>query len=434
MSKNIVSNFIIYLMLIAIIFQHSISYYLSVFNQIDNIFFVLICILGVLTIVTKKKINKNSLFLLGIMLIFYIIGIISYYLNSRRYGLPIFSYLGGFIYLKFYFIIFFFSQLTINISLVNKVLNSIVKIGIFSSFFMWLQLLLNNQYITIFPFVLPGDQIFRGIRGISGLFHHSAITGWFYFLVFTIILIRNVLNKSYNKFLLLYFFVMIGLTLKAKAIASVLIIIIFVSLIVGKRNKKSLLLGTFGITISSILLFKDLFLRQVQLYITGNSNVGDTTARYSLLSNSFFLAKEYYPLGVGFSKYGSLFAVQNYSEYYYYLGMNHIYGLSPEMSNFAMDTFWPAVLGETGYAGTVIYLILITFIFSIIFKKYRRTISYVNKNYNILFILSLAIMVGMLTDSVASPIFNTSPYIIINGMLVGLGFGGGINRKEILHT
>jgi hypothetical protein len=82
----------------------------------------------------------------------------------------------------------------------------------------------------------------------------------------------------------------------------------------------------------------------------------DETPRTLLLLGSGAVAAEYFPFGAGFGRYGSYLAMQEYSPEYVRLGFRDVYGFIPgRAENFATDTFWPAILGETGWLGVAGY-------------------------------------------------------------------------------
>ncbi len=152
------------------------------------------------------------------------------------------------------------------------------------------------------------------------------------------------------------------------------------------------------------------------------------SARYALMDRSFQIARDYFPLGVGFSKYGSWFSRVNYSEYFYKYNLNNIYGIRlVDNAIYVTDTYWPQVLGETGLLGiaTVIVFFGILF-FKISFRLLKSYNSTVNK-MPILF--AFFILIHSLLESSASAIFNTSPQLILIAFVIGYSIS--INIKEV---
>jgi len=430
-KKNKVLDLLIYIVLILILFQGSFSYYINSFNNIDNVFIILVIIIGIISIFRSARINKVTIYLFLSLCVFFIIGLISYYINSYDSD-SIYAYLGSLSYLRFFFLIMAFANIPSEFYC-YRVIKCLKRIGLISSVFLPIQFLMGSKYTNIFTFVIPGDQTFLGITGCSGLFYHSAVAAWFYCFIFSIFLIeRLILKNKKNTKILTYLFFIVVLTLKVKSIIALLIIFTVLTLTLKNKNSKFskgiIAIGTGFLVAIISFLFKNLFIRQIQLYILGDGSGINETARFSLLHNAFRIIAMYFPFGVGFSKYGSWYASINYSEYYYLFGMNNIYGLAPTKSNFSTDTFWPAVMGETGVLGTIMYLVILMYMCKILIKKYGRTLS---TRAQLILMLGIVTILQMFVESLAAPTFNTSPYIIVGSFFIGVGISiSKIDRKE----
>ncbi|ADG73646.1 hypothetical protein Cfla_0735 [Cellulomonas flavigena DSM 20109] len=81
------------------------------------------------------------------------------------------------------------------------------------------------------------------------------------------------------------------------------------------------------------------------------------SARALLTAGGLTLAAEHLPLGAGLGRYGSATAAEHYSPEYVALGFEHVWGLgrAEGWGAYLLDTQWPALLGETGWLGTVCY-------------------------------------------------------------------------------
>ena len=60
---------------------------------------------------------------------------------------------------------------------------------------------------------------------------------------------------------------------------------------------------------------------------------------------------------------------KNYSPVYALYGINNVYELSQNRTSFISDTFWPMIIGQFGYLGTLCYLICIILIYRDIQKN-----------------------------------------------------------------
>ncbi len=93
-----------------------------------------------------------------------------------------------------------------------------------------------------------------------------------------------------------------------------------------------------------------------------------TRARAQFVVNGFRIAKENFPFGTGFSTFGSRQAQIWYSPVYYWYDMMSVPGLDPLWPSYACDTFWPMILGETGWLGLIAYIGLVALLFMGVWK------------------------------------------------------------------
>lgn len=121
-----------------------------------------------------------------------------------------------------------------------------------------------------------------------------------------------------------------------------------------------------------------------------------TAPRAELLIYAFVTANTYFPLGSGFSTYASSMAVTHYSQLYYQYGFNRQWGMSPDNALFLMDSYYPMIIGETGYLGLLIFGIMIFL--------YVRKVIFAIKN---------------------KQVQNSALYLYTFLLAAGLGFGTG---------
>lgn len=87
------------------------------------------------------------------------------------------------------------------------------------------------------------------------------------------------------------------------------------------------------------------------------------SARSVLLQTSFEIMEDYFPIGTGFGTFGSDVAREFYSPVYVCYGFLRHYELQRD-SAFFSDTFWPIIMGQTGFLGTACYLLALLLLFS----------------------------------------------------------------------
>jgi hypothetical protein len=87
-------------------------------------------------------------------------------------------------------------------------------------------------------------------------------------------------------------------------------------------------------------------------------SVATSAARTVLTVGSFDVAADHFPLGAGFGRYGSATAADNYSPEYVARGFPDVWGLGRGVENgrFLTDTEWPAIIGESGFLGTIAFV------------------------------------------------------------------------------
>ncbi len=193
------------------------------------------------------------------------------------------------------------------------------------------------------------------------------------------------------------------MTLRGKAIAFFAVYwVLHICIMVFKnRNYAGMLIG--GGLGSVVIGFE-----QISTYFLNTSRY---SPRQILTKDSIVLAAEHFPLGTGFGSFGSTIAAQYYSPLYEQLGYPNNYGMGPVGSMFLTDSFWPEIIAQFGFIGTVLFIgILILFVlYSIRTLKKDRIAGF----------SMLMILVNMLINSMAeSSFFNPASFLLF--ILFGL--------------
>ena len=100
-----------------------------------------------------------------------------------------------------------------------------------------------------------------------------------------------------------------------------------------------------------------------------------TMARGQLAVNSLDIARTNVPFGGGFGTFGSRAAQTFYSPLYYKYYMMTTPGLTPKYPYFACDTFFPAILGETGWTGMIAYAGMIVLLAVMILRDQKSAVA-----------------------------------------------------------
>ena len=395
-------------------------------SYIDEIFIVICLILALKRIIKSGTINKNSFKILLALMVFIILGSLSCVLNSQ---FDIKSLMVSmFLSVKFWLLIFALENIKLSEGLkesIIKVIFIVEKIAIVIAIF---NLFFTETYLNYFSF---DESYYRfGMISITSCFNHPATFGWF--MLFCAMLRFSIFyyEKQQKDAIIGVIDILFSLlSLRTKVFISVIVCIIFYVLYINKKNIKKIIKKLPILLLISILilfLFKDIIINTYDLYFLGNQG---ETARQVLDETGKEILKDYFPIGVGFGKFGTYYAALNYSEYYYIYGISDVYGLTKDDPKYSMDTFWPAIMGETGFLGLIVYIYLVVSIFKQLFKciNLGEKRPNVDKIYNL---TSILIFIQFVVESYGEATFNTSPQNILVAIFIGISLNTYNKKKE----
>lgn len=147
------------------------------------------------------------------------------------------------------------------------------------------------------------------------------------------------------------------LTFRTKAIVAIVVIwAIYFSSVKYKLPVKGIVL----VFIACIAVY--LGMGQIESYYTVGTSV---PIRLKLLQDGISIAQNHFPLGAGFGSFGTTVAYESGSAFYYSLGyMTGYYKGQP-----IGDGFWPGVFAESGWIGSIFFIIVIAMMFIDSFKR-----------------------------------------------------------------
>jgi hypothetical protein len=165
---------------------------------------------------------------------------------------------------------------------------------------------------------------------------------------------------------------------------------------------------------------------QVDQVVGSYLSVDSGEARTVLTLNAFRLANDYAPFGAGFGRYGSRTAATTYSPEYFRLGLENSYGLGPGVRGFFLtDTSWPAIIGETGYLGTAMFVLA----FVAVALRARRWTTSDEPMLRMLGFTALGWLILTAFQSTGAAVFTSPPMF---GLLFSLlGFGAALERRDL---
>lgn len=173
-----------------------------------------------------------------------------------------------------------------------------------------------------------------------------------YMLVFACFICTDKLNK--NQKLLYYFMSLVAIVLNLKSEALIFTMAFIFLFFYFRKHQK------LNIFVLLLLVAGTIFLGQFQI---DNYLAKEGTARHEFFVYALKNANDHFPFGSGFATYGSAEASKNYSPLYYEYGFNKVWGMSPDFRAFLTDTYWASVIGQFGWIGTSLIVVVYTSIF-----------------------------------------------------------------------
>lgn len=278
-----------------------------------------------------------------------------------------------------------------------------------------------DQWAAVFAIGGHADRRSGFLPSLIGPFVHPteyALT--MAFLAIAVAAWRITVSRSVKSDLLLVATVLGAiLTFRRKTIVALLVIIPFLHL---KTSRTKTVMASIVVAplliIATWTQISDVLSYTSREYLTDpNQN-----ARIVLTLGAVDVAAEHFPLGAGFGRYGSFIAGQDYSPEYSVRGFNSVFGLgnTPARGPYLTDTQWPAVVGETGFLGGVLFLgWLVAF-----YRRVRRNLEHGDQPLVRWFGLMAMGWTGqMALESIANPVFYAPPLYGLFAMAVGVASG-----------
>lgn len=256
-----------------------------------------------------------------------------------------------------------------------------------------------------------------GIRSLRIFYSHPVhFAGYSTFLIVILIAIREKVSGTTKYMLLLMCFTC--LSLRSTAFASTVLFLILYYLICLRRKK-------INVRMVSALAVIAVLVGWSQIYYYFFSSIREDSARAQLLIKSFQIAADHFT-GTGFGTYASYYSGINYSPVYAMYNLEGIHGLVQGAADFISDSFWPALLGQTGYIGTIFYVLSIIMLF---LKIQKLRLIDKNSYCSALCTLAYLIIMTMSLSSFFNPI--AMPFALWLGILLSDGNNGFIHRHHI---
>lgn len=413
-----IKKIVIYLLIMLFLFQNSISRIVGggLIESIDEIMVVIFFLWALIIVIQRKKVSKNVLTIFCLICAFSLIGIISCKVNSEFIISRVI--VSNFLVIKFFILASSIAVIGFKDETRNEIISALEFWSKIVMIFAIFNFIMPEIYQKVCPFAIVTYRF--GLVSVTSLFYHAGRYGWF--MLFIALLHYSKYKSSGDKKEMKWMIICILfslLSMRTKVISSIVIIAMYEAVANKKINIKKILIAIIVLLIMA-LTFKDVVYNTYILYFTNTEGV---SARQALLTNSIEIIKDYFPLGVGFGKYGSWYARVYYSEYYYKYNMTKIYGLSPDGAFFGTDSFWSGIFGETGILGSVVYILLLLYIFKMLKEKNKG-------NKSIYVQWAILILIQTICESMGEPSFNSPPQNIFVAFVIGLALSNKKEKKE----
>jgi len=249
---------------------------------------------------------------------------------------------------------------------------------------------------------------------VRSIFPHPGRFAFAMALVFAVVCARYfVFRRRVDLWLSIVFLVSTLMSLRVKGflgVAGAMLVIV----LVGETRLPNRVLRAMGVILLVVLLgatvVRPVLERQVDAYVSSEGSV-----RGLLYRTSGEIAADSFPLGEGFGRYGSYTSAEYYSPVYKEYGLHRIYGLQEERSQYITDTSWPAILGETGVAGTIAYAVGLG---ALVLALVRMRVSSAHGRFLRLAVLAALAAAGL--DALANPTLFDSFGVLTVGIMVAM--------------
>lgn len=222
-----------------------------------------------------------------------------------------------------------------------------------------------------------------------------------------------------KKYLLVALFSLatIALMLYIKAlVGSVIIAFGFVAIFFRSYTLRIVLyILACGLFVAIVFLGKPIYKEveyKVGMYFGSNY---ETIPRNALYLASIRIASDHFPFGSGQGTFGSYPVGRNYSKIYHDYGLSTVHGLSPEDafgltdSHYIFDTHWSSVIGELGFIGAFLYLLL----WSYPAMRIWSTMLHEDRIGQAIAFCIVMITVDIFIESIAAPLPGQLQFIVI---------------------
>ncbi|MBN2532434.1 MAG: hypothetical protein JXB88_06055 [Spirochaetales bacterium] len=383
----------------------------------EAVSFLFFFILVINHLYKKQSIKKTEIDLP--LIFFLLIGIISSIIHKVPMVIASSQFI---IYVKSFLFFYIFIYLPVTTEIIKLYIRVFFWAGCILFFFGLVDLVIPVQFRQFTGNTIALDIKFN-ITSIKSFFSHPAVFGWFmnflalYFFAFFLVYKR----WTFLCFCLIFLAGCL-LAMKVKAIIGFVVSFWLGFFIYPFKKGKQTVFVVLFIVMTIILIFTGSMLFELigtKYTMYFNIETYADAARNVLYLKSIDIARDAFPLGVGFGRYGSWMSHEYYSPVYHQYGLSQIWGLSKAFPNFIVDTFWPMIIGETGFIGFTLYLTLFFIMFRVLYKNIRKRKNPLVQSFCL---GTFMIFIESLFESIAAPVYVAPPFSFFIFGALGLAF------------
>lgn len=307
---------------------------------------------AIYVIFLRNKVERRDLITIVILFVVVVIGIISnllFNLNNSFFSIAVDIIAETKLLFSFFFIKYFLST-----DEKKQIINLLIPMAKLYTVLSFVCSIL-SQFVNL---GMTGE-IRYGIKSFQFFFNMNFQYVAVFMLVFGILVCNT--KMSEKKKIYYYFMALISLILSTKA-PPIMFSIIFVSLSFYFKRHKKLNFAVIALGVG-VLIYAGQY--QINEYLFTDTD----SPRKLFFQYAFKTANTYFPLGSGFGTFGSDQAVRIYSPLYYQYGFDKLNGMSPDNPAFLSDTFWPMAIGQFGWFGAILYLLVYILMFLSLVNK-----------------------------------------------------------------
>jgi hypothetical protein len=328
------------------------------------------------------------------------------------------------IYIKGLIFFFVFVEVGINEGYLHDYLFVFFWIGVVFLFSGFVDFIAPERFRAMIGNVTPVEYR-NNLPSATGLFPLPLGFGWFmaYLSLFCFAYFMK-LKKMPYLLMGVVFFSGCFIAQRLKSIVGLIAGILISLFLISSRTHLKMGLIIFICFVLIMIFMLPLIVQIVQLKMTPfmDSEKVNDIARYIMYLTSIDIANDFFPFGAGIGRFGSHLSAVYYSPIYELYGLSTIHGMTKEDHNFLLDTFWPMILGETGWIGLLVYSLMIIVIFRTLVRYMNETVGVMAQAFQLGTIMMLS---ESLVESIAEPIFTAPP--------LGFFVFGAIGISYALH-